>query len=59
MRSLTASFFFFRRFDEELVGGCRTFEQDDLVVELSVLRPELDEFVTELSLVDSFHTQAR
>jgi hypothetical protein len=24
-----------------------------------VLRPELDEFVTELSLVHSFHTQAR
>ena len=49
----------FQALDEELVGGCRAFEQDDLVVKLAVLRPELDEFVTELSFVDTLHTPAR
>jgi len=49
----------FQALDQELVGGCRAFEQDDFVVELAVLRPELDEFVTELSLVDTLHAQAR
>ena len=33
----------------------RVFEQNDLVVELAVLRPELDEFISELSLVDALH----
>ena len=45
----------FQPFDEELVGGRGALEQDDLVVELAVLRPELDEFITELSLVDALH----
>ena len=53
-----ASFFFFKTFDQQLIRGCGVFEQNDLVVELTVLRPELDEFVSELSLVDALHWPA-
>jgi len=49
----------FQPLDEELVRGRGAFEQDDLIVELTVLRPELDEFVSELSVVDTLHSPAR
>ena len=56
--SLMASFFFFSRLTSNWSAEARVFEQNDLVVELTVLRPELDEFVSELSLVDALHWPA-
>ena len=44
--------------DQQLVGGRRVFEQNNLVVKLTMLGSELDEFVTQLSLVDALHWPA-
>lgn len=55
MRSLIDSFRFFSRFTRSWSAVEEFLEQDNLVVELAVLRPQLDEFITELSLVDAPH----
>jgi hypothetical protein len=48
----------FQPLHQQLIRRGLVLEQYDLVVELAVLRPELDEFFPKLSLVDALHWPA-